>query len=79
MFGKRFVVLPETDENARLKEATVKRMVSRDEVTARGLYKSRPESVKPSWVVVMVTNYMPLITGDDEGIHRRIAVVPPQF
>ena len=76
VFGKRFVVLPETDENARLKEATVKRMVSRDEVTARGLYKSRPESVKPSWVVGMVTNYMPLITGDDEGIHRRIAVVP---
>lgn len=76
VFGKRFVVLPETDENARLKEAAVKRMVSQDEVTARGLYKSRPESVRPTWVVVMVTNYMPLVTGDDEGIHRRIAVVP---
>lgn len=76
VFGKRFVVLPETDEGARLREDVVKRLVSRDELVARGLYRETMESTKPSWVVALVTNYLPVITGDDDGIYRRLIFVP---
>lgn len=75
MFGKRLVIVPETDQKARFKESSVKRMVSTDEVSARGLYSRTPERVKPTWVPVMMTNYLPRIDGDDEGIWRRIAAV----
>ena len=75
VFGKRLVVIPETDQRARFKEASVKRMVSTDELTARGLYCRAPERVKPTWVPIMMTNYLPRIDGDDEGIWRRIAAV----
>lgn len=76
VFGKRLVVVPETDQQARFKEAAVKRMVSTDELSARGLYCKEPERVKPTWVPIMMTNYLPRIDGDDEGIWRRIAAVP---
>ena len=75
MFGKRLVIVPETDQKARFKESAVKRMVSTDEVSARALYSRTPERVKPTWVPVMMTNYLPRIDGDDEGIWRRIAAV----
>jgi len=76
IFGKRFVVLPETEEGARLREDVVKRLVSRDEIVARGLYRESMESTKPTWVVVLVTNYLPTIAGDDDGIYRRLIFVP---
>ena len=75
MFGRRLVVVPETDQKARFKEASVKRMVATDEVSARGLYSRTPERVRPTWVPIMMTNYLPRIDGDDEGIWRRIAAV----
>lgn len=73
--GKRLVLIPETDQRARLKESFVKRLVSTDEITARGMYERRMRSFKPTWVPIMATNYLPRIDGDDEGIWRRVHTV----
>lgn len=75
MFGKRLVLVPETDQGARLKEAFVKRLVSTDEVVARGLYEREMRAERPTWVPIMATNYLPRIDGDDEGIWRRIHAI----
>ena len=70
--GKRFAVIPETEERARLKEATVKRLVSIDEIAARGVYESNMRYFTPTWVPIMATNYLPRIDGTDDGIWRRV-------
>ena len=70
--GKRFAVIPETEERARLKEATVKRLVSIDEIAARGVYETKMRYFSPTWVPIMATNYLPRIDGTDEGIWRRV-------
>ena len=73
---KRLVVMSELDMKARMQEATLKSLVSLDAISARGLYESGIRTFRPSWVVTMLTNYMPRIDGADDGIWRRIHAVP---
>lgn len=74
--GKRFIMVSEVDQRARLQESVVKNLVSTDEITGRGLYEKRMTSFKPTFVLTMLTNYLPRIDGTDNGIWRRIAAVP---
>lgn len=73
---KRLVVMSELDMKARMQEATVKGLVSHDQISARGMYETSVRTFRPTWVVAMLTNYMPRIDGSDEGIWRRIHAVP---
>lgn len=75
LMGKRLALIPETEESASMREATVKRLVSLDELTARGVYAKSSVSFTPTAVPIIVTNYMPDIRGTDEGIWRRIVAV----
>lgn len=73
--GKRFVVVSETERDHHLAAALMKNLTGGDPVTARPLYGA-PVTFDPSHTVLMVTNYLPTVAGDDPAIWRRIRVVP---
>lgn len=74
--GSRFVYVAEPDEGGELKEGLVKSMTGGDAISARGLYAKQSIEFEPSWVVVMPTNHKPIIKGSDNGIWRRLMLLP---
>ena len=71
----RWVVVTESDKGRRLAEATMKRLTGGDPITARRLY-GQPVTFDPSHTAVMVTNHLPVVSGDDPASWRRILVTP---
>jgi putative DNA primase/helicase len=78
LFGLRLAILHETDRGRRLAEGTVKRLTGGDAVKARRMREDF-WSFDPSHTFFMLTNHKPLISGTDEGIWRRIRLVPWNF
>lgn len=74
--GSRFVYVNEPDENGELREGSVKSMTGGDTLTARGLYSKNTVEITPSWVVWMPTNHKPIVKGNDNGIWRRLVLLP---
>lgn len=74
--GSRFVYVNEPDENGELREGAVKSMTGGDAITARGIHAKASVEVEPSWVVYMPTNHKPIIKGGDNGIWRRLGLLP---
>lgn len=74
--GARFVYVNEPDENSELREGAVKAMTGGDEITARGVYAKASVEITPSWVVFMPTNHKPIVKGSDNGIWRRLMLIP---
>jgi P4 family phage/plasmid primase-like protien len=72
----RLLTISEVDENAHLKEATVKSLTGDDPITARGVQAKASVTYRPRFVPVMSVNHRPIIKGDDAGIWRRIMLVP---
>jgi putative DNA primase/helicase len=64
LLGKRFVVVSENDKNMRLGEAKVKRLTGGDKIKARRMRQDFVE-FEPSHTPVLVTNYLPKVSGDD--------------
>jgi putative DNA primase/helicase len=75
LFGLRLAILHETDKGRRLAEATVKRLTGGDRLKARRMREDF-WSFDPSHTFLMLTNHKPVISGTDEGIWRRIKLVP---
>lgn len=73
--GNRIVSISETDEETRLNEGLVKQLTGSDTITARYLYKGEFEFT-PQFKIWLATNYPPNITGTDDGIWRRIVLIP---
>jgi putative DNA primase/helicase len=73
--GVRLAVLGETDEGAMMGAAQLKRITSRDVISARALYKD-PIEFTPAHTTVMHTNHLPRLGSLDGGVKRRIAVAP---
>lgn len=71
----RMAVLHETNHGQRLNESRVKALVSGDRTTARGLYKEF-EEFDPQAKYFLATNHLPTVVSTDNGIWRRIVVVP---
>jgi len=73
--GLRLAVLHESDHGRRLAEGTVKRLTGGDRLKAR---RMREDFwwFDPSHTFLMLTNHKPIISGTDEGIWRRIKLVP---
>lgn len=76
LMGARLVLVNEPDENGELREGSVKSMTGGDAIAARGLYSKASVEIMPSWVVWMPTNHKPIVKGSDNGIWRRLAMVP---
>lgn len=74
--GARMVYVNEPDEQGELREGTVKGMTGGDAITARGLWAKESIEFMPSWVVVMPTNHKPIVKGSDNGIWRRLMLIP---
>lgn len=73
--GLRLARIDEGDRGRHLGEGTVKRLTGGDRLKARRMREDF-WSFDPSHTFLMLTNWKPLITGTDEGIWRRIRLVP---
>lgn len=73
--GARLVLASEPEVGARLSESTVKRITGGDKVNARRLFQDQFE-FRPKFKLVMSFNTKPSVRGQDEGIWRRLLVVP---
>jgi putative DNA primase/helicase len=73
--GARFVVADEPEAGARLRESHVKALTGSDRITARALY-SDPIEFDPTHTLALVTNHRPQVQGTDEGIWRRLLLIP---
>jgi putative DNA primase/helicase len=75
LFGLRLAVLHESDHGRRLAEGTVKRLTGGDRLKARRMREDFWH-FDPSHTFAMLTNHKPVISGTDEGVWRRIRLVP---
>ena len=73
--GKRLVISSETEEGAKLGVSVMKRLTSRDPISARALYQN-PITFVPTHTLVLHTNFLPSLKSLDGGTRRRIAVAP---
>jgi P4 family phage/plasmid primase-like protien len=75
LFGKRVVVANETDEGVRLSEALVKELTGGDKIRARRMNENFWE-FRPTHTAFLVTNHKPEVRGQDNGIWRRVMLIP---
>lgn len=75
MNGRRLVTIEELESSDKLKSAFLKRFTGDDNITARGIGKDQTE-FKPTHNLVMMTNNLPEIDDNSDGIWRRIVVIP---
>lgn len=75
--GVRFVTAIESEEGARLAEGFLKSITGGDTVTARFLFREFFE-FQPQFKVWLATNHKPHVRGTDDGIWRRIRLIPFQ-
>lgn len=73
--GLRFVSATETEQGQPLAEAQIKRITGGETITARKLF-GHNITFRPTFTLWLSTNHLPKITGTDDGIWRRIKVVP---
>ncbi len=73
--GRRLVVTSETEREVTLAAALMKRLTGGDTLVARALYRD-PIKFQPSHSILMVTNHLPKLPGNDPAVWRRVRVVP---
>ncbi len=73
--GARLAFCSETEKGRRFAEATMKRLVGGDPIEANLMHRN-PITFDPSHTLVMLTNFLPQVSGDDPAVWRRILVVP---
>ena len=73
--GQRLVIASEMEEGMRLNTAVVKQLCSTDEIYAEKKYKD-PFHFVPSHTLVLYTNHLPRVGANDDGIWRRLVVIP---
>jgi putative DNA primase/helicase len=73
--GARLVVASESGDGGRLNEEGVKLMTGGDKIKARGMRQDFVEFA-PTFKLVLQTNHKPVISGSDNGIWRRMRLVP---
>lgn len=73
--GKRFLIAGELEEGMRLSTSTIKQICSTDRVRGEKKYKD-PFDFVPTHSIVLFTNHLPKISVMDDGIWRRLVVIP---
>src|SRR5699024_1197569 len=71
----RFVSAVESEQGQQLAESLVKQLTGGDKIAARFLRKEFFE-FKPEFKIFFSTNHKPIIRGTDDGIWRRIRLIP---
>jgi putative DNA primase/helicase len=73
--GSRMVMAAEPDVGAKFSESILKQLTGGEKMTARHLHKDFFEFT-PQFKICLSFNNKPIIRGQDEGIWRRILLVP---
>lgn len=73
--GSRLVTTSEIEQGIPMSESLIKSVTGEDSLTARFLY-GEYFSFKPTFKIFMATNHKPKIRGADNGIWRRIKMIP---
>lgn len=73
--GMRLVVTTEAEQGQHLSESLIKVVTGEDTITARFLY-GEYFSFSPTFKIFMATNHIPKIRGADNGIWRRVKLIP---
>ena len=73
--GARLVTTSEIEQGRQISESLIKSVTGEDSLTARFLY-GEYFSFKPTFKIFMATNHKPKIRGADNGIWRRIKMIP---
>lgn len=73
--GARYVAINELQSGDRLDEQIVKQLAGREPVAARFLHREYFEFT-PQFSPWLRTNHRPVVTGDDDGIWRRLVLIP---
>lgn len=73
--GKRAVTVIETNEDRYLDEAKVKAVTGQDVISCRFLYGNF-FTYRPQFKIWMAMNHKPVIRGTDNGIWRRVHLIP---
>ena len=75
LVGARFVTSSEVGEGKRFNESLVKHLTGGDTISARFLYQEAFE-FRPKFKLWIGANHKPVIRGADDGIWRRLRLVP---
>lgn len=75
LHGSRFVSAVESEDGQKLSESLIKQLTGGEPITARFLRKEFFEFI-PEFKIFFTTNHKPIVKGDDEGIWRRIRLIP---
>lgn len=75
LHGLRLAFAVESDDGRRLDETTVKELTGGDTVKGRRMRQDN-WSFEASHTVIMATNHAPQVRGTDEGIWRRVRLIP---
>lgn len=73
--GARFVTSSEPNEGFVFDEGLIKQMTGDDKITARFLHQENFE-FEAKFKIWLATNHRPVVRGTDDGIWRRLAVIP---
>jgi len=73
--GSRYVSINELQSGDRLDEQIVKFLAGREKISARFLHKEFFEFM-PTFACWLRTNHKPIVVGDDDGIWRRLVLIP---
>ena len=71
----RLVIASEAEENKPMSESLIKQITGGDKISARFLYGEYFDFT-PTFKIFMATNHKPKISGGDNGIWRRIKLIP---
>lgn len=75
LFGMRIVIAIETEQGRRPNETMIKELTGGDRIAARRMREEFWE-FDPSHTLCMATNHKPRIRGGDDGIWRRLILIP---
>jgi len=73
--GVRLVASSEPSEGFRFDEGLIKQLTGGDTVTARFLY-GEEFNFEPKFKIWVTTNHKPIVRGTDDGIWRRLLLIP---